>query len=312
MKRSHLHHAGRIGLFLLTASSVLATMGCTRSLQVGSAATDRTVPVNTAFILPPPGGPALVAVTERTYANGVQQDIALATNSTLPVQNAFRVRLFGPIKAAAEGQTSLPEQFQPLRQVDSEIRRAVPGVALKRAPFFVQNRYGPFGYAVGRRGSETCLYGFQNIRARSFSWNDRGSIDIRLRMCDTNATEAQLLAVMYGFTANVFVDAAGWNPYGDPAAAPEGWGAPGPDIYPTSMGQIEAVLPPSPPAPAPAPAPATQTRRAAAPARAEAAPLPQPIGPVVPPPPISARAVPSASTVVEDGSVTVPVPPVSR
>ena len=266
----------------------MATAGCTRTMQVGTSSSERTVANSAAYILPPPGGPAVVAVTERTYTNGIQQDIALATSSTLPVQNGFRVRLYGPIKAVAEGQTAMPEQFQPLRNIDSEVRRVVPGLPLQRAPFYVQNRYGPFGYAVGRRGRETCLYGFQNIRSRQFTWNDRGSIDIRLRLCETGATEAQLLAVMYGYTANVFVDAAGWNPYGQPSAVPDSLGAPGPDVYPTAMGQLEPVLPPAPPPPAATPAP--RRTRAVAPAAPAPVALLQPVGPAVPPPPASVRA----------------------
>lgn len=291
MKRINSTKAGRLGLALLAAGAVFAVTGCTRTLQVGSASSERAVANSSAYVLPPPGGPALVAVTERTYTNGIQQDIALATNSTLPIQNGFRVRLYGPIKAAAEGQTAMPEQFQPLRNVDSELRRVVPGMPLQRAQFYVQNRYGPFGYALGRKGRETCLYGFQNIRSRAFSWNDRGSIDIRLRLCETGASEAQLLAVMYGYTVNVFVDAAGWNPYGEAAAVPDSLGAPGPDVYPTAMGQLEPVLSPAPAAPVAA----APRRVRAAPAQAAPAALPQPIGPAVPPPPVTVGAAPASS-----------------
>nr|WP_250157199.1 cellulose biosynthesis protein BcsN [Tianweitania aestuarii] len=317
--------AGRLGLLFLTAAAVFASTGCTRTLQVGTSSVERVVANSSAYILPPPGGPAVVAVTERTYTNGIQQDIALATKSTLPVQNSFRVRLYGPIKAVAEGQTAMPEQFQPLRNIDSEIRRVVPGLPLQRAPFYVQNRYGPFGYAVGRRGRETCLYGFQNIRSRQFSWNDRGSIDIRLRLCETGATEAQLLAVMYGYTANVFVDAEGWNPYGDPSKVPESLGVPGPDVYPTALGQLEPVLqqPAPPPAPAPTRRAPRRTQAAAAPVSAPPVELLQPVGPTVPPPPPSARtgpitapqASPSASTAAPSGgatrSISTLLPPVS-
>ncbi|MFC3218571.1 cellulose biosynthesis protein BcsN [Tianweitania populi] len=293
MKRSNSTTAGRLGLIFLAAGAVFATAGCTRTMQVGTSSSERTVANSSAYILPPPGGPAVVAVTERTYTNGIQQDIALATNSSLPVQNGFRVRLYGPIKAVAEGQTAMPEQFQPLRNIDSEVRRVVPGMPLQRAPFYVQNRYGAFGYAVGRKGRETCLYGFQNIRSRQFTWNDRGSIDIRLRLCETGATEAQLLAVMYGYTANVFVDAAGWNPYGQPAAVPEGLGSPGPDVYPTAMGQLEPVLPPAPAAPV---VRTPRRTRTVAPAVAAPVELPQPVGPAVPPPPAAVRTSPAAAT----------------
>ncbi len=305
---------GRTCLLSLSALAVLFSAGCTRSLQVGSASTERTVPANTAYILPPPGGPSIVAVTERTYSNGIQQDIALATSSSLPGQNGFRVRLFGPIRAQAEGQTAMPEQFQPLRNVDREIRRVVPGMVLQRAPYYVQNRYGPFGYAVGRRGQEMCLYGFQNIRSREFSWNDRGSVDVRLRLCRTNASEAELLSVMYGYTANVFIDAAGWNPFGNPAAVPETFGAPGAELYPAAQGQLEPVLQPqTEPAIRPVRRPRAVSRPAAEPA------LPAPIGPAIPLPPntsIEQRdpsvSDPRVNQSSADSFSTIPLPPANR
>lgn len=284
-------------------------------MQVGTAGIDRVVSDNTAYVLPPPGGPSLVAVSERSYSNGIQQDIALATSSGISGQNAMRVRLFGPIKGKAPGQTALPGQFLSLANIDSEIRRAVPGVPMQKAAFFVQNRYGPFGYAVGRRGRETCLYGFQEIKSREFTWNDRGSVDIRVRLCESGASEGDLLAFMYGYTVNVFVDAAGWNPYGEPAAVPEGLGAPGPDVYPTARGQLQTVLPDAP-AVAPAPRVVRQKPRRAAAQPAEQAappPLPQPIGPTVPLPPVTADASSlTAPSARQEEFSAVPPPPSNR
>ncbi|MBP0440965.1 cellulose biosynthesis protein BcsN [Tianweitania sediminis] len=279
-------------------------------MQVGSAGLDRVVPANEAYVLPAPGGPAIVAVTQRTYANGIQQDIALATRSGLPGQNSLRVRLYGPIRAPSEGQTRMPEEFLPLHSVDNDIRRAVPGLPMQKSPFYVQNRYGPFGYAVGRRGSETCLYGFQRIRSREYSWNDRGSIDIRVRLCQADASEADLLAFMYGYTVNAFVDATGWNPYGEAAKPPEGLGAPGPDLYPSARGQVETVLPPAPPPPRLV---QRARRPTARPAPRQAEPqLPQPIGPVVPPPPpgaVSTTLVPPTDAAAIVGASTIVPPP---
>lgn len=300
---------GLLGVLVLFAGA-----GCTRTLQVGSAGIDRVVPENSAYVLPAPGGPALVAVTERTYANGIQQDIALATTSSYPGQNSIRVRLYGPIRAVAEGQTRMPEEFLPLQNINSDIRRAVPGMALQKTPFYVQNRYGPFGYAVGRRGTEACLYGYQRVRSRDFSWNDRGSIDVRVRICQANASEAQLLAFMYGYTLNVFVDAAGWNPYGEASKPAEGLGAPGPDIYPTARGQIETVLPPAPPPPPAVATPRPRRQAVRAPQPQVPPRLPEPIGPVVPPPPRAATSStlpspPSPARSTVGASPVIPTPP---
>ena len=52
------------------------------SLSVISQA--QSVPVGQALIVPPPGGPAVVGVTETAYENGLAQNVLLATNSAVP------------------------------------------------------------------------------------------------------------------------------------------------------------------------------------------------------------------------------------
>lgn len=272
--------------------------GCSPTTnQIGSAAVDQEVELRDSFLLPGAGGPALVAVTQRGFSNGVEQTIALAGNSSVPGQNGARVRVFGALKGRIATQTAMPDEFIPLRTIDRDIRAAMPGVAMQKAPFYVQNRYGPFGYSVGRRGRDLCLYGWQVIKERPRAFASRGSIDVRVRVCETNASESRLLAFMYGYTLNVFVDADGWNPYGDPAGPDEGLGQPGGDIYPSSAGQVQTVLEPAAP---PVQQPTRRVPVRAAP-RAEPTPPPAaaPIGPAVPLPPRSAVTTP----------VSVPAPP---
>ena len=51
------------------------------------------VPATRAIIVPPPGGPSVVAVLQRSYQNGLSQEIALSTASLTTGQNAFYVSL---------------------------------------------------------------------------------------------------------------------------------------------------------------------------------------------------------------------------
>lgn len=232
-----------IGKQAVLSSGMLLLVACSSGEPIHTASTNRSVPSENAFVLPPPGGPAIVGVIERRFANATQQDIALATNSAASGQNYLRARLFGPVEKSGAGMTGLSNRSIALTDVAAEMRTAMPGVAMSRSPFYVQNRYGPFGYAIGRKGrSDLCLYGWQNIRSAPGFGGNKGQIDIRLRLCQTGATEQQLMSVMYGYTISAFFSRRGWNPYGDPASPPEDLGKPGSEIRPLSETRYETVL----------------------------------------------------------------------
>jgi len=185
--------------------------------------------------MPPPGGPAIVGVVERTRGNGVEQTVALSTSSRIPGQNYLRVHFFGP-------QGSTPDvpgaTFRTINESDlrREIARAAPGVRMVRAATFLQNTYGPFGYASGRaQNGDTCLFAWQQIRSPSTSsgiGRGFGMIQVRLRLCDSQATARQMLNTMYGFTIVGTFKGTMWNPYGDAAGADEMLGRTGQPIYP--------------------------------------------------------------------------------
>lgn len=258
----------------------------------------RSVPATSAFALPEPGGPPVTAVLERRYSNAIQQEILLATSARTPGQNMLRVQFFGPAGLDA-GQTGLREGYLPPSGTASEMRTLLPGVPMKRSQYYVQNKYGPFGYAVGRSASgDTCLYGWQRITStgNAQTWiGNKGSIQVRMRLCDQEASEQQLLQAMYGFTINAFYKDGNWNPFGDPIAPDENLGRSGAPIYPVGVERFETVVAPRPPERAPVRAQPPR-RRAAAPARIEPQATPQPparpapVGPVVPPPPGAAGA----------------------
>ncbi|WP_165349849.1 MULTISPECIES: cellulose biosynthesis protein BcsN [unclassified Mesorhizobium] len=274
------------------------------------------VPAETAFAYPSPGGPAVTAVLERRFANATEQDILLATSARTPGQNMLRVQIFGPVDASMAGEGRLRDGYLPIGDIGSEMRQLLPGIRMQRSPFFVQNKYGPFGYAVGRGASgDTCLYGWQRITSTGSTQTligNKGSVQVRLRLCDQDASEQQLLEALYGYTISSAFRTRNWNPYG---------GAPGPDaaigksghpIYPLGAAQFGTVTTP--------PAPAQPARRLARQhiAAEQAPPTPEqppPVGPTVPAPPGGQTAqtqtpnsvppVPAAS----DGAPATIVPP---
>lgn len=252
----------------------LAT-ACNTSTETTQSTLRVRQPAVAAFALPPPGGPAVLDVSERRYANAIDQYVALATRSVVTGQNFIKVQLFGPMGRDA-GMTRLPNPPLSEAQMEREMRTAAPGVAMVRSPLYVQNSYGPFGYAFGRRGGDLCLFAWQRVaNTAAHPGYNAGSIQLRLRLCETGATEQSLLSVMYGLTINAAMAGANWNPYGRPAPADPRLGQPGQPIFPAGPDGIETVLG-TPPAP--------RRPRAQPPARPDI-PAPPPGAPIVPPPP---------------------------
>jgi hypothetical protein len=297
----------------LLATAVVS--GCSRGLPLRSDDLTRIVPNEQAFALPEVGGPAVTAVLEKRYTNATEQDILLATSSAVAGQNMLRVQIFGPIDTTLASQDKLRAGYLVAKNVNAEMRQLIPGVRMQTSAYYVQNKYGPFGYAVGRSGSgDTCLYGWQRITSTGVAqtWiGNKGSIQVRLRICDQSASEMRLLQSMYGYTINASFKDGHWNPYGTPLPPDETLGRGGAPIYPVSASRFETVAEPIAEAPA---APKRQSSRQAA----VEPRLPAPTGPVVPPPPggkiaaSSRGAVAAPTTASPAGSgPLVPPPPCS-
>lgn len=285
-------------LAVLACAAILA--GCAHS---GSEMTPRTpsavAPIQ-ALIFAPAGGPAMLGVVETVYANAIKQDIALATEARTPGQNMISVIVFEG-KGGDGSDSSLVDV--PFTQVNltAEALAAWPNSGMSVSPFYVQNNYGPFGYAVGKPATgDTCLYAWQRIAPglKPSGAVARGAIVIRLQLCDRNRSEESLLNVMYQLRVN--------TPVFEPGRAPAEIGRIAMPIRPQGpAGFTPVIKPPQQPAAAP---------RRAAPAAVVvpvAAPITPPVGaPIVPLPggggaggPIVPMPGQSSSTVV------VPPPP---
>ncbi|MDI7862110.1 cellulose biosynthesis protein BcsN [Rhizobiaceae bacterium n13] len=234
-----------------------------------------TVSAENALALPPAGGPAIVDIVERRYNNAVEQDILLFTAAATPGQNVMSVRMYGPVGAEHDGRSRLA--YRPLQKTSmlSEIRRQFPGVSLRQSQLYLQNNYGPFSYAFGRgRDTDACLYAWQQVRStdneRPFFQNS-GMIQVRLRLCDADATEEDLLTVMYGYTISGTFSNPGWNPYGAPPRVPDTLGATTAPTYPKPR-EMAGSFAPRPVVPRATSAPAVE--------RIEASPVPAPVSTV--------------------------------
>lgn len=298
-------------------ATALAACGQTTTIERASLAVKADA--HEAVALPPPGGPAVISVIERRFSNAIQQDIILSTSATTPGQNMLRVQMFGSIGVDG-GDTALSDRQPSYSEISREMRQLLPGVAMQRSDLYAQNSYGPFGYAVGRSGrNDLCLYAWQRIGAgrSDATLASRGSIQVRLRLCQSGAHEEGLLAVMYGYTINAALAGEAWNPYGLVSPADPRLGRTGQPVHPFNLSgpaMIAVAKPVAAPQPrSPAVARPVVQRTPLAPA---VAPKPVPANaPVVPPPPsATAPAAPTTSNnaiSVQPAAPVVPPPPAS-
>ncbi len=179
----------------------------------------RDIGIDEAFVLP--SNRSIVGITQERASNAIVQTIALSTNSVRPGGNYFRVTFFGPVNSAGASENTLSYQSLTEGRISRELRTEMAGITMVRSPYYVQNNYGPFSYATGTTsGGESCIYAWQQIRSPAHAQNffqNRGRIDLRLRLCETGASQEKLLASMYEFTINATIATSGWNPYGEPA-----------------------------------------------------------------------------------------------
>ena len=269
-----------------------------------------SVAADEALVLPPVGQFAISGITQKRFNNALQQEIFLSTNSAVPGQNVVQVRFFGTSRAMTYGGDRL--SFAPITEarIDSEMRGTLPGVPMVRSAYAVQNDFGPFGFAFGQAASgDLCMYAWQQLRAAEGEkppFANNGAIQIRVRLCETGASEKQLLAFMYGFTINGSVDNPNWNPYGSPPPVRERLGQSGDPVWPGA----EPVIPEA--ATMPALKTASVPQRQPAPRRAVPAPVREtvaaPVRPVLPQG-MEQVVVPSPSRTISPSASDVRVPP---
>jgi len=208
---------------------------CTSTGTVSISNGKRVVAPEEAFVLP--SNYFVVGVVEDRARNGVTQKITLSTNSKLAGENYFYVQFLGPTDARTENSISYAAITD--GRIARELRTEMAGIAMSRSPFYVQNNYGSFSYATGKAaGGDNCIYAWQQIQSPEHNQNffqNRGRINLRLRLCETGADIDKLLSTMYGFTINATNQATSWNPYGEPASPSPNLGRPGNPVFPPAV-----------------------------------------------------------------------------
>lgn len=253
-------------------------------------AQDRMLGPDAAFVAPPVGGPTVIGVIQRTYRNAVRQTIILQTDGSVSGENTFEVTFYGPLRAAPDA-GNLKRDTGTLTEIAGEMRRKIP-LPMAISPEYAQNSYGPFGFAFGGNSAGRCLYAWQRIHAQRNIFQEpsaRGEISLRLRLCRRGVTDAQLLAVMYGYAIVATLPNPNWNPFGTPPPADPEIGQRGVSINPLADDAAAARAAAAAPAPvsiapaAPTVRRTTQRPAAPAPVRSTRRPSDQLSTPVVEP-----------------------------
>ena len=238
--------------------SIAALSGCNTPAGVRSFGGPQMLSASEALVFPPPGGPEIVTVVNRTYSDAVTQQIILRSEAATPGQNYIKAEFFGPQQAGDTDRDALGFSGFRAASVAREIRSEFPGQNIAMSANYLQNGYGAFSYAAGSgRGEDTCLYGWQDIRSPESMRQDfrnLGRIKVRLRLCQSGASVERLLAVMYNYTITGTYASPSWNPYGTPQAVDKNLGRPGHPVYPMKTddvpmrpgGEVTASVPPRP------------------------------------------------------------------
>ena len=293
------HDKKKLSIYILFLLVFIA--GCVNGQQPADSALVKSVLPSQAFVIPPPGGPAIVEVLERRYPNATEQKIYLRNEAGVQGEDFLDVQFFGPVGNTGRGRDALDNLPLSIAKIGKEISDEFPDTQMIRSPLFVQNRYGPFGYAVGRtRSGIGCIYAWQRISGSSslpILFRSKGTIQLRLRRCGAGNSENSPLSTMYGLTIKAFFSDINWDPYGSSPGADPRLGSTGSPIYSTGQGGFERVIDadpvsdPTPSFPAPKSATRSKPRQAIARrdtgtvARLEPVILPEPLGSPVPPPP---------------------------
>lgn len=215
------------------------------------------LPPKDTFVTFAPGGPAIIGVLEKSFKDAIVRETILETNSKVSGQNFLTVTLRGPVGYRTVTDNALgADSIQP-SQINKEFGWYLLGVPMKRSLIYAQNKYGPFGFATGTASTgDRCLYAWQHVGRHQDKIipHGGGSVTVRLRLCDSRASDQQLLSVMYGFTITGYLSSPLWTPYGKPREVSKdlgGLSAPVEPELPTRMVEPVRKAPPRAKSPPP-------------------------------------------------------------
>jgi hypothetical protein len=142
----------------------------------------------------PAAAGGIVAVTDQRKISRYTQTITLAGDPGISGENFITVAVTRDGLAPRIDQSDIYE----------EMAAKIPSLPMSMGPPDTTNGFGIFGAAIGTRGTESCLYGWQSVNLadqwlsghESSAFDEQHSLSIRVRLCRTGVSTAQLLGLM--------------------------------------------------------------------------------------------------------------------
>lgn len=198
--------------WLITAALPLFMAGCTTVddpfLETGSVRPDalplasEVSPEFAAAYLPAASG-RIESVRQAGRGYYLEQAIVYTNGTASAGENVLTVRIGRP-----EGEDTTFRRAPTRRAILSEMRSALPGVAMAIEPVLGENVHGVYGYATGSLGpSGSCLYAWQYARRVSPASGDTAvdrlrspayAAQVRLRFCHPEIPRERIAALMNG------------------------------------------------------------------------------------------------------------------
>jgi hypothetical protein len=173
-------------------------------------------PLERAFIELPYLSGRPIAVREKRYANGVEQTIVLESEATADGENRVEVR----VTQTAASDDRISSEYLQVRssrqeQIRSDMKEFVWGVPMRILGSVEANAYGTYGYALGRsKMGFNCLLGWQNVKGVAkrkktlgFMTSNKTEMSVRFRICRSDVSEEQLVAIIRGYRITFDPDA---------------------------------------------------------------------------------------------------------
>ena len=122
------------------------------------------VPASGAAAFLPASAGRIIQVAERRFADGLSQDIILDGSRSAKGENHIEIAMRFQPQGETQTDNRVPLSKPSETAIASEIETRFPDVRMETVNVLLQNHYGPYGLAAGRRGNgERCIYAWQWI-----------------------------------------------------------------------------------------------------------------------------------------------------
>lgn len=167
---------------------------------------DSTVPAGAPLASLPASAGSVLSVRNTNFSNGLRQVIVLEGPAAMTGENTILVEALTPPMAGVAPGNDLRLAPPSDVEIQSELAKLFPSVAMQISSDVERGPQGPFGYAAGKSGGLNCLYAWEYLAPRrpiSLLEGASGTgvypVAVRVRLCRAEPL-ANLLTDMHRLT----------------------------------------------------------------------------------------------------------------